>query len=52
MKLITVFGVEKETKCRVVLGTFYSKEEAEQFCERWGWSFDDGVHSYWMELDE
>lgn len=52
MSLITVYGIEKETECRIVLGTFYSKEEALQFCKEWKWLYDDGKHSYMMEVDE
>jgi len=52
LNLITVLGIEKESKCEIILGTFYSKEEAEQFCEQWGWNFDDGVNNYWMKIIE
>lgn len=51
MKTYTVYGVEKETKSKIVLGVFYCLEEAEQLCERWGWNYDDGKHFYWMEIE-
>jgi len=50
--LVTVFGVEKETKCKIVLGTFYTRDEATQFCEQWHWNYDDGTNEYEMLIDE
>lgn len=28
-----------------------SKEQAEKYCEQWGWSYDDGEHSYWLSME-
>lgn len=47
---ITVLGIEKETGCEIVLGTFYSKEEADEFCKTWNWLYDDGVNTYDMKI--
>lgn len=52
MKAYTVYGVEKETGSKIVLGVYYSLEEARQFCERWKWNYDDGKSDYWMEIED
>ena len=28
-----------------------SEDDAERFCEQWGWNYDDGHRSYWLEID-
>lgn len=28
-----------------------SIEKAQQFCEEWGWSYDDGKASYWLNIE-
>ena len=29
-----------------------TEDNAERFCEQWGWSYDDGRHSYWLGLEQ
>ena len=29
-----------------------TEEKAFRFCEQWGWSYDDGKHSYWLSVVE
>lgn len=29
-----------------------SVEKAQQFCEEWGWSYDDGKASYWLNIEK
>ena len=29
-----------------------NEEDAEIFCEQWGWKYDDGYKSFWLEIGE
>jgi hypothetical protein len=35
-----------------VLQTVSSKDRAESYCECWGWNYDDGQDTYWLDIEE
>ncbi len=41
-----IIGTSKATREEKIIKDNITKEEAEKFCELWGWSYDDGEHSY------
>ena len=43
-----VIGTSKATREEKIIKDNITKEEAEKFCELWGWSYDDGEHSYYL----
>lgn len=49
MKIIATM---KGTNEEIVLEHGVSEEYAERFCEMWGWSYDDGKYSYWLNYEE
>lgn len=47
-----VYTYSKVTNKTVkILATGLTEEEAENFCESWGWNYDDGERSYWLSYD-
>lgn len=50
--MFNIYIIEKSTKKRSVLDTVDTERKAERFCEMWGWSYDDGEKSYWLEYEE
>ncbi len=47
-----VYTYSKVTNRTVkILATGLTEEEAENFCESWGWNYDDGERSYWLSYD-
>lgn len=50
--MFTVIAIRKGSKEEKILGTYHIEEDAEKFCEMWGWSYDDGHHSYWLCIEE
>ena len=47
-KSYRVIGISKATREEKIIKDNITKEEAEKFCELWGWSYDDGEHSYYL----
>lgn len=43
-----VIGTSKATREEKIIKDNITKEEAEKFCDLWGWSYDDGEHSYYL----
>lgn len=48
IKNYRVIGTSKTTREEKIIKDNITKEEAEKFCELWGWSYDDGEHSYYL----
>lgn len=47
-----VYTSSKTTGMRVeVLETGLTESQAQAMVESWGWSYDDGHHSYWMDYE-
>lgn len=46
--MVDVFGRNKKTGHEVVIYAARDQEDAERFCEEWGWSFSDGSEEYWL----
>lgn len=47
-----VYTYSKAThKTVAVLESGLTREDAESFCEAWGWNYDDGERSYWLDYD-
>ncbi len=42
----------KRTGKPAIYGTYATEEQATKECEEWGWSYDDGKESYFMEYEE
>lgn len=34
-----------------ITGFLSSEDKALNFCESWGWSYDDGQKSYWLDYE-
>ena len=47
-----VIGTAKASRQEVVILSDATEEEALRECEQWGWSYDDGEKSYWIEVRE
>lgn len=48
--MVDVYGKIKGTNKVVVVMQANTESEAEKFCESWGWSYDDGKHSYLLSI--
>lgn len=48
IKNYRIIGTSKATREEKIIKDNMTKEEAEKFCELWGWSYDDGEHSYYL----
>ena len=48
-KIIATRKANKKEK--LVLATNVTEKVAENFCESWGWSYDDGKKSYWLDYE-
>lgn len=51
-KKYKVILINKATREESLYCTCNTEAEAEHYCEEWGWSYDDGYHSYWMDILE
>ena len=49
---VLVYGVNKKSGKVSVIEVCNNPEEAEKFCESWGWSFDDGKEDYYMMIED
>ena len=49
---VLVYGKNKNTGKISVIEICDSPQDAEKFCESWGWSFDDGREDYYMMIEE
>jgi hypothetical protein len=49
-RIITINKVTGQQEA--VLQNAMTEEAAENFCEGWGWIYDDGEHSFWMDYEE
>ena len=48
-----IFTINKVTgQHEAVLGNTMTEEAAENFCEAWGWTYDDGKRSFWLDFEE
>lgn len=52
MKLYNIVLTRKGTEERSILSYGITEAQAERECEQWGWSYDDGKHSYYMSYEE
>lgn len=50
--MFKVIATRKDNNEKKTLGTYYNGEDAEKFCEMWGWSYDDGRCSYWLDVEK
>lgn len=47
-----VIGIKKTNKAEIkTIVENLSEHQAENFCEAWGWTYDDGQHSYWLDYE-
>lgn len=49
---VLVYGKNKKTGATSVIDICDSPQDAEKFCESWGWSFDDGREDYYMMIED
>lgn len=49
---VLVYGKNKKSGAISVIDICDSPQDAERFCESWGWSFDDGKEDYYMTIEE
>lgn len=49
---VLVYGENKKTRKISVIDICDSPQDAEKFCESWGWSFDDGREDYYMMIED
>lgn len=49
---VLVYGKNKKTGATSVIDICNSPQDAEKFCESWGWSFDDGREDYYMMIED
>ena len=49
---VLVYGVNQKSGNISVIEVCDSPQDAEKFCESWGWSFDDGREDYYMMIEE
>ena len=49
---VLVYGKNKKTGATSVIDICDSPQDAERFCESWGWSFDDGKEDYYMMIED
>lgn len=51
--MFRVFTTSKVTGQRVeILEDKLTERQAERFCEEWGWNYDDGERSFWLDYEE
>ena len=52
-KYWVVVGYLKSNKSikKHITGFLNSEDKALNFCEAWGWSYDDGHKSYWLDYE-
>lgn len=50
--MFNVIAINKRTREEHVKEVFRTEAEALKMCEEWGWSYDDGTTSYWLEYEE
>lgn len=49
---VLVYGKNKKTGAISVIEVCNDLQDAEKFCESWGWSFDDGREDYYMMIED
>ena len=49
---VLVYGKNKNTGKISVIEICDNQQDAERFCESWGWSFDDGREDYYMMIED
>lgn len=47
---IFVYGRNHRTGAESIIEAFQTVEQAESFCESWGWMYDDGKDSYTLSF--
>ena len=50
--MFNVVGIEKGTDNKIIIEPNMTEPQAMKMCESWGWSYDDGVKSYYMDIEE
>ena len=51
-KKYCVMATDKQTKEKTLLERDMTREQAEQFCEMWGWNYcDEWGKSYWLSFE-
>ena len=48
MEKATVIGRKRRTGEEITVLSGVTDQEAECFCEQWGWIYDDGKDSFWL----
>lgn len=43
---------DRVKKHTLILDRVSTEQQAIKFCEQWGWSYDDGQQSYWLDYKE
>lgn len=46
--MATVKGKNRRTGEEIEILSGVTDQEAERFCEQWGWIYDDGKGSFWL----
>lgn len=49
---VNIIAIRKRDGQEKILQTVSTTAKAESFCEVWGWNYDDGQESYWLEYEE
>ena len=52
MNLYNLVITRKSNGEKSVLEYAITEAQAEKMCEQWGWTYDDGNHSYYMSYEE
>ena len=45
--MFEIYGIVKNGS-DILIDTCETENEAESFCESWGWNYDDGSNSYYL----
>lgn len=50
--MFKIIGIRKANKSIIMtIAENLTEQQAESFCEAWGWCYDDGQHSYWLDYE-
>lgn len=50
--MVNIIITDKQTGQEKTLETVPTQEQAENFCECWGWSYDDGRKTYYLGYEK
>lgn len=46
--MVEVYGRNRRSGVEIVVYVARNSEDAERFCEEWGWNYSDGSDEYWL----